>query len=60
MNIDQLREMLTELVVAKYRERPAYNGHYYFLKEYEYYKLHEKDLADQEEAGHQPAGTQTL
>ncbi len=38
-NIDQLRETVTDMVVQKYKERPAPKGAYYFLKEYEYYKL---------------------
>lgn len=38
-NIDQLREVVTEMVVQKYKERPAPKGAYYFLEEYEYYKL---------------------
>lgn len=67
-NIDTFREVLTDLVVGKYRERPAYNGHYYFLEEYEYYKLHAKDMeaeAEVEEVAEKepeetPASTETL
>lgn len=38
MNIDQLRETLTDLLVEKYNEK-SHNGQHYLLQNYQYYRM---------------------
>lgn len=62
-NIDKLREIVTDMVVQKYKERPAPKGAYYFLEEYEYYKLTADSFSEtegEEETAEEESDTQAV